>query len=73
MTIESRYDGCLDEIAWEIIVHISSTMWNCTGAYPVILGVALSERNEESGKLPLPNNSGRVKDIYRRMQQISWV
>ena len=38
-------------------MHIFNMMQNRTGGNAVILGVALSERNEETWKLPLPNNS----------------
>ena len=35
-----------------------NTMRNRTGVIALILGVALSDRNKETGKLSLPNNSG---------------
>ena len=40
-------------------------MRNRTGANAVILGVALSEKNEETEKLPLPNNFGHVV-VYKK-------
>ena len=61
LSVESKYESCLDERASWVIVQILNMMRNRTGSQCNDVGVALSEKNEETGKLPLRNNSGHIK------------
>ena len=45
VSIETKYEGCLDERAWQVIVCILNMVKITRETNAVILGVALSERN----------------------------